>query len=123
MSFKKENSIILMVGERKNELGGSIYYDLFNELGANVPEPDLKIVKGEIFSLTTCIDKRLILSCHDISDGGLSAALTEMTFKNSIGCSVNYKTNIKPEAFLSSETGGFILEADSLYLEEIKTEF
>lgn len=123
MSFKKENSIILMVGERKNELGGSIYYDLFNELGANVPEPDLKIVKGEIFSLTTCIDKRLILSCHDISDGGLSAALTEMTFKNSIGCSVNYKTNIKPEAFLFSETGGFILEADSLYLEEIKTEF
>lgn len=123
MGFKKENSLILMIGERKNELGGSIYYDLFNELGANVPKPDLEIVKGEIFSLTTCIDKKLILSCHDISDGGLSAALSEMTFKNNIGCSVDYKTIMKPEAFLFSETGGFILEADSLYLEQIKTEF
>ncbi|MDA8753688.1 phosphoribosylformylglycinamidine synthase subunit PurL [Candidatus Marinimicrobia bacterium] len=123
MSFKKENSLILMIGERKNELGGSVYYDLFNEIGANVPKPNLEIVRGEIFSLTTCIDKQLILSCHDISDGGLSAALTEMTFKNDIGCSVKYETTLKPEAFLFGETGGFVIEADSLYLEEIKAEF
>lgn len=123
MSFKKENSLILMIGERKNELGGSVYYDLFDEIGANVPKPNLEIVRGEIFSLTTCIDKQLILSCHDISDGGLSAALTEMTFKNDIGCSVKYETTLEPEAFLFSETGGFVIEADSLYLEEIKAEF
>jgi phosphoribosylformylglycinamidine synthase len=123
MSFKKENSLILMIGKRKNELGGSLYYDLFDELGANVPKPDLNTVKGEIFSLTTCIDKKLILSCHDISDGGLSAALAEMTFENNIGCSVNYKTILKPEAFLFSETGGFILEIDSCYLKEVEKEF
>jgi len=46
-----------------------------------------------------------------------------MTFKNDIGCSVKYETTLKPEAFLFGETGGFVIEADSLYLEEIKAEF
>jgi len=32
MKIKKENSILFMIGERKDELGGSIYYDLGNEL-------------------------------------------------------------------------------------------
>jgi phosphoribosylformylglycinamidine synthase len=40
--FQNTDSAILMIGERKNELGGSVYYSLYNELGANVPKPNLK---------------------------------------------------------------------------------
>ena len=124
MNFQKENSLILMVGKRKNELGGSIYYDLFNTLGANVPKPDLEEAKNEIFSLTSCIDNGLIISCHDISDGGLSCALSEMTFKNEIGCAVNFQTlELTPEAFLFSETGGFILEIEEKNLVGVEQEF
>ena len=124
MSFKKNNSLILMVGKRKNELGGSIYYELFNELGANVPKPDLEEVKNEIFSLTSCIDDELIISCHDISDGGLSSALSEMTFKNEIGCTINFKNhNLSSEAFLFSETGGFILEVEEKNLKVVEQKF
>jgi phosphoribosylformylglycinamidine synthase len=124
MNFQKENSLILMVGKRKNELGGSVYYDLFNTLGANVPKPDLEEVKNEIFSLTSCIDNGLIISCHDISDGGLSSALSEMTFKNEIGCTINFDTtDLTPEAFLFSETGGFILEVEEKNLTNVEREF
>ena len=48
--YGTQRSLQLMVGKRKNELGGSIYYELFNELGANVPKPDLEEVKNEILN-------------------------------------------------------------------------
>ena len=110
MSFKNENSKLLMIGKRKNELGGSIFYSLHNKLGTNIPKPNLEEVKNQIFALTDCIDMELINSCHDISDGGVATALSEMTFKNFIGCTVNIKNSLSIEKILFTETGGFILE-------------
>ena len=110
MSFKNEKSELLMIGKRKNELGGSVFYSLYNKLGANIPKPNLEEVKNQIFALTDCIDMKLINSCHDISDGGVATALSEMTFKNFIGCTVNIENNLSIEKILFTETGGFILE-------------
>ncbi|MFA6486482.1 MAG: AIR synthase related protein [Candidatus Magasanikbacteria bacterium] len=134
MSFKQPESILLMVGERKNECGGSVYYDLFGELGANVPKPDFKEAENQIFALTDAIDAGLILSAHDISDGGIATTLAEMSFKNEIGLQVsipchslaNCHSERSEESVLSknkmddaplrsdkclwSETGGFVLE-------------
>ena len=110
MHFKKANSTLLMVGDRKNELGGSVYYSLHEKLGANVPKPNLLEIKKQIFALTDCIDLGLLLSCHDISDGGIASSLTEMTFKNNIGCSANIPGILSNDVKLFSETGGFVLE-------------
>jgi len=110
MHFQKSDSVILMAGERRDELGGSVYYSLYDELGANVPEPNFEDVKNQIYALTDCIDDYLILSCHDISDGGVASALSEMTFGNGIGCDVKIETDLSLDKILFSETGGFILE-------------
>ncbi|MBT7524445.1 MAG: phosphoribosylformylglycinamidine synthase subunit PurL, partial [Candidatus Marinimicrobia bacterium] len=110
MNFQKNNSLIIMVGERKDECGGSAYYNLYGELGKNIPRPDLDEVKKQIFAVTDSIDKEIILSCHDISDGGLALALSEMTFHNNIGCDVNISGRVSDNKMLFSETGGFILE-------------
>jgi len=58
--FQNNDSVILLIGERKNELGGSVYYSLKNELGANVPKPNFEEVKNQIFALTDCIDDGLV---------------------------------------------------------------
>ena len=110
MHFQKSDSIILMVGERKDELGGSVYYSLYNELGINLPRPDLKEVKNQIFALNNCIEKRLVLSCHDIADGGIASAVAEMTFGNEIGCDIKIINDLRTDKTLFSETGGFVLE-------------
>lgn len=123
MTFKKEDSSIIMIGERKNELGGSIFYSLYNELGKNLPKPNLLEVKNQIYSLTDCIDKNLILSCHDISEGGVAATLAEMTFENSIGLNVHLSSDLSDYEMLFSETGGFILEAKSNRVDLIKSIF
>ena len=80
--FKKNDSIIVLIGERKNELGGSLYYSLFGFLGKNIPKPNLKVVESEIWAITELIDNQLALSAHDISDGGLAVASAEMAFQN-----------------------------------------
>ena len=121
MCFQKTDSIILMIGERKNELGGSIYYSLYNEIGANIPKPSLERTKNEIFGVTDLADKRLTRSCHDISDGGLVAAIAEMTFKNNIGCSISIKSSMSPEKVFFSETGGFILEISPNNIKDVKS--
>ena len=121
--FQETDSTLIMIGDRKNELGGSVYYSLKNELGANVPKPNLEEVKNQLFSLTDCVDGGLVLSCHDIADGGIASALAEMTFRNSIGCNVNIESDLSPDKILFSETGGFVLEVLPKYIDVIKSIF
>jgi phosphoribosylformylglycinamidine synthase len=121
--FQRVDSVLMMIGERKNELGGSVYYSLYNELGANIPKPGLEEVKNQIFALTDCIDDGLVLSCHDISDGGVASALAELTFGNGIGCNVNTDGDLPNDQLLFSETGGFIVEVSSENVKEIITKF
>ena len=123
MSFKKENSSIILIGKRKDELGGSIFYDLHNELGKNVPNPDLFEVRNEIYGITDCIEKGLVFACHDISEGGIATSLCEMTFGNSIGCSVTIESKLSIEKILFSETGGFILETKNENIKSIQSIF
>jgi len=123
MHFQKSDSVILMAGERRDELGGSVYYSLYDELGANVPEPDFEDVKNQICALTDCIDDGLILSCHDIADGGAASALAEMTFGNGIGCDVEIETDLSLDKILFSETGGFILEVSTHNVTRVREGF
>ncbi len=108
--FKEADSLIYLIGERKDECGGSAYYALFNELGANLPKPDIAIARDQIYAVTEAIDRNLLLATHDIADGGLAVALVEMTFANGIGCELELPDDPPFTKQLFSETGGFILE-------------
>ena len=121
--FQKADSVLLMIGERKNELGGSVYYSLHDELGANMPKPDFEEVKNQIFALTDCIDDGQVLSCHDIADGGIASAISEMTFGNGIGCNVKIENDISTDKILFSETGGFVCEVSPENVESVQSVF
>ena len=123
MHFQKNDSLIYLIGDRKDELGGSAYYSLYNELGANIPKPDLDEVKNQIYALTDCIDLQLILSCHDISDGGVACAIAEMSFSNSIGCTLEIPGELEIHKKLFSETGGFIIEVQPKNIQSIIDQF
>ena len=123
MSFQKNKSNIFMLGKREDECGGSVYYSLYDEIGKKIPKPNLNLVKKEIFALTDCIDNELLLSCHDISDGGISTAIAEMTFRNNIGCELIIPGDIRTDKILFSETGGFILEVSTNNVEKLNAIF
>jgi len=121
--FKHNNSVIILVGERKNELGGSTFYSLFNELGKNLPQPDFKDVERQLFSVIEVIENKLALAAHDISEGGITVALSEMCFANNIGVNVSIDGEFRNDILLFSETGGFILEVDSNNVDQISEIF
>ena len=112
MQFKKTDSVLLLIGERKDECGGSEYYKLHGEYGKNVPQPNFQEVQNQIYSITDAIDSQLILSAHDISEGGLAVTLAEMTMRGEIGFDVDLGQtgNISTDKKMFSETGGFVLE-------------
>lgn len=122
-NFQKTNSAIILIGERKDECGGSVFYDLFGELGANVPKPNLEKIHHEINAITDAVQQNLILSAHDISDGGLAVAIAEMSFKNQIGAHIEIPGELSPAKKLFSETGGFILEVAQDKVSALKKHF
>lgn len=122
-NFQKAQSLLIMVGERRDECGGSVYYDLFNELGANLPKPDLEKIAAEIHTVIDAIQKGLVLSSHDISEGGVAVAIAEMSFKQSIGATIVIDGDLAIEKKLFGETGGFILEVSKDKIDELKKVF
>ncbi len=118
MQVKRADSKLYLIGERKDELGGSEYYRQLGHLGANIPKPDFKQVERELRVVLSAIDLGMILSAHDISDGGLLVTLAEMMAggrgKGELGISIDIRAvgDLRIDKKLFSETGGFVLEVD-----------
>ncbi|KTC77053.1 phosphoribosylformylglycinamidine synthase subunit PurL [Legionella brunensis] len=121
--FKKPHSVLFLIGERKDECGGSVYYQLHQQLGNQVPRPDLTAFTKEIAAVYIAIEQELVLSAHDISEGGIAVTLAEMSFKNQIGTKVFIPGSLPDDKKLFSESGGFILEISPDKVSQVKQIF
>ena len=52
----------------------------------------------------------MIISGHDISDGGLLTTLVEMSISSTFGLDLNIRSEFKMEEYLFSEELGLVLE-------------
>ena len=86
--FKQTDDVVYLLGETYDELGGSEFYALFSELGANVPKVNFAKAKALYTLIGEANDQRLVQSCHDLSDGGLAVALAETTFGYGYGAEI-----------------------------------
>ncbi len=85
MDAKRPGNLLFVVGRTGNELGGSHYYKLRGQLGANVPKLDLELAPRIARKVAQAIADGLVASCHDCSEGGLAVALAEMAFAGGLG--------------------------------------
>ena len=88
MDFKKAGNLIYIVGLTRNELGGSHYYRIHGEVGANVPKVE-KNAKQIMDALSSAMAAKLVRACHDCSEGGLAVAAAEMCFAGGLGASID----------------------------------
>ena len=85
MDLKQAGNVLYVVGMTKNELGGS-HYAMVNGLeGGQVPTVDAEHAKRVFAALHAAIEQGLVASCHDLSEGGVAAALAEMAFAGGLG--------------------------------------
>jgi phosphoribosylformylglycinamidine synthase len=89
MDLKEKNSLVYIIGLTFDELGGSHYYKVHGYLGNSVPKVDALRAKIQIDTLIRAMDKGLILSCHDLSEGGLAVAAAEMAIGGNIGLEID----------------------------------
>ncbi|MBE6524136.1 MAG: phosphoribosylformylglycinamidine synthase subunit PurL [Thermoplasmata archaeon] len=87
--FKKAGSCILIVGKTKDEMGGSLLFRKYGGVEGDVPGVDIPGLKRKMANLLKAMDKRLVLSCHDCSDGGLAVAVAEMCISGQVGAQID----------------------------------
>ncbi|MBW2631403.1 MAG: phosphoribosylformylglycinamidine synthase, partial [Deltaproteobacteria bacterium] len=85
MDAKKPGDLVYVLGETREELGGSEWFALHGFTGNNVPKVNAVKAKKLYNALTGAIDRGLVASCHDCSDGGLGIALAETAFAGGLG--------------------------------------
>jgi len=85
MDFKREGSLVYVVGETFEELGGSEFFRLHQGLGRTVPKVDARRGRRLMRAVGRAIRSGLVLACHDPSEGGLAVAIAEMAFAGGIG--------------------------------------
>ena len=109
MDAKRPGHHVYAVGITKDELGGSEYFAHHGFIGANVPKVDAELAKKIYHALADAINRGLVASCHDCSDGGLGVALAETAFSGGLGISVDLSAvpadeSLRPDYLLFSES-------------------
>ena len=109
--------IYIDLGSGKNRLGGSALAQCYKQTGDNSPDvEDPQLLKNTFNSIQYFIDRGLIISGHDRSDGGLIVALLEMAFSGNCGIAVEIEQDAqnaghgKDIPVLFSEELGMVIE-------------
>ena len=121
MDAKRAGNFLFIVGQTKNELGGSHYYHIHGELGANIPKVDLKKAPRIAKKISAAISRGLVVSCHDCSEGGLAVALAEMAFAGELGIQADLRGLPKSKDCARIDAQLFS-ESNSRHLVEVEPE-
>jgi phosphoribosylformylglycinamidine synthase subunit PurSL len=92
MDFKQAGDLIYVVGETKNEMGGSAYLDTKGFVGNSVPKVEPVKAKKLMEKLSQASEKGLVKACHDCSEGGIGVAVAEMAFAGGLGAEIKMKS-------------------------------
>lgn len=90
--FKNEGDIIYYLGADRKGLGGSEYLKTIHGLTiGDAPDIDLELEVKLQDLVLTLIQSQIVNAAHDLSDGGLAAALAEMAIHSGKGATVSVK--------------------------------
>lgn len=110
--FKHENDIIVLLGSLKASFGGSEYLKIqHNIIAGKPPIVDLEEELHLQDLILELIDKGLVNSAHDISEGGLLIAVLESCFnpEQLFGAKLSFDLELNPAKIYFGEAAGRIL--------------
>ncbi len=114
--FTQPGLSIVLLGENREELGGSEWLAQRRGLEAGLPPiVDLQHERRLHGLLAAAVARGLALSAHDVSDGGLVVAFAECAFTGPklVGATVRLPGTIRPDALLFGESTGRVIVATS----------
>ena len=121
--FKRENSIIILVGKTFGHLGQSCFIkENFSINEGYPPEVNLKNEKENGENVLSLIQKNLVLSAHDVSSGGLLVSLSEMSIASKLGVKIQKPkklTNLN-EYYFGEDQSRYLLEISEDHLTKVE---
>ncbi|GIV27815.1 MAG: hypothetical protein KatS3mg027_1629 [Bacteroidia bacterium] len=110
LAFQDSDDVILVIGKIVNDIAASEYLYSYRNL-KHFPAPYFNL--EEEYAMQQCvkelIQSQLILSAHDISDGGLFTTLCESAFVNHLGFEVQKVLDIRIDAYYFGEAQGRVV--------------
>ncbi len=120
--FKRENSILLLIGKTFGHLEQSVFLEEVHSLiDGQPPEINLVNEKNNGESILEIIKNNLANSVHDVSSGGLLVSLAEMSIYSDYGVKINKprKLTNSLEYYFGEDQGRYIVEVDKINLEKV----
>ncbi|MBU1975740.1 MAG: hypothetical protein KKG59_05030, partial [Nanoarchaeota archaeon] len=87
--FKLARDLIYLVGDTRDELGGSEYYLMKGETGANVPKSDSDELKPRYQTVVDAVKSGVVHSAQYLEKGGLWAGLANSAIGGRLGAEID----------------------------------
>jgi phosphoribosylformylglycinamidine synthase len=105
MDFKQPGNFVYLLGETRDELGGSHFAFVNNLQGGHVPTVNPERARDTFAAVHQAIRTGLVRACHDLSEGGLAVAAAEMAFAGGYGARIDIRpVSAEPIVALFSES-------------------
>jgi phosphoribosylformylglycinamidine synthase len=110
--FQTPGHIIYLLGDTRDEFGGSEWANVVHEhLGGLPPAVDLGAEKALADIMRSAASDGMIAAAHDVSDGGVAQALVESVLRHGVGARVWVPGGLDPFVFLFSESTARVIVA------------
>src|SRR5262249_27486284 len=110
MDLKEPGNRLLLAGQTRDELGGSHWLLAQGRDGGRVPKVDPGLGRALFRAVHAAINRGLVRSCHDLSEGGLAAALAERAIAGGLGARVSLRDVLRDEG---ADRDGVMLFSES----------
>ncbi len=123
MDLKNEGNVILVIGKTEGHLDQSVFArSILNEKKGPPPEINLFNEKNNGSTVMKLMREKLILSCRDVSLGGILVAIAKMCIKGKKGVKLNKLKSLinKFEFFFSEDQGRYIIEVSKKNLKKVE---
>ena len=123
MDLKNDGNVILVIGKTEGHLDQSVFArNILNEKKGPPPEINLFNEKNNGSTVMKLMKEKLILSCRDVSLGGILVAIAKMCIKGKKGVKLNKLKSLinKFEFFFSEDQGRYIIEISKKNLKNVE---
>ncbi|WP_295719912.1 phosphoribosylformylglycinamidine synthase subunit PurL [Mucilaginibacter sp.] len=108
--FKQPGDLIYLIGESVNDIASSQYLASWHKITAcQAPYFDIDKEYDTQQTIKELIKHRVLVSAHDVADGGLYINLLESAMPNGLGFDIETDAAIRKDAFLFGEAQGRIV--------------
>ena len=108
--FQVAGQAIYLLGETRDELGGSAWAEAIHDhLGGRPPAVDLAQEKSLAEVLIRASRRGMLASAHDLAEGGLAQAVVESALRHGLGARIELPADADPFVWLFSESAGRVI--------------